>query len=371
MGEILQVNHPTFRPGFIAKTFVTASKPDAELVQELQQEDVSSSDGPDEAAAGREAREIYDELLCGTETDFRKTGFVGLGLKRRPSQTPAHQDAGQSLGFVGDAGPLRENWHIAAQQAASGMFTRTRGRRRPAAFSAPVPSLPSAPQLPTVYYPAPARVDPLERRPPPRAMPSSAQVHAASADSATITAPAVVDARPKRVRFGDVETAEATVAGPAASSEEYVCEVCGVAVAGAAQAAHIRSTLHQFKLQEHLSPAPVFFVPPDSVGYRLMTGRMGWTGAGLGPREQGPTEPVATRVKNDRLGVGAPTRNVLAVTHSTAQRGTHGRSTHVVDFEAPVRGRRKPAVTARRELARRVSRERRRHHAIHDAVYKE
>ena len=151
----------------------------------------------------------------------------------------------------------------------------------------------------------------------------------------------------------------------------FHCELCSMSVPQSQRAAHIRSTVHQFRLHEHESHRPVFFIPEHNIGYRLLADIMGWEGHGLGVRSQGPVEPVRTRVKNDRLGIGAPTRNRLAVTHTTAEHGKHGRSTYSADFEEGSIPRVRTALRSERAVRVRVAaRERRRHRKLHDMVYR-
>jgi len=87
------------------------------------------------------------------------------------------------------------------------------------------------------------------------------------------------------------------------------------------QAKHIYSTLHQFNKQ-HKEPSKVYYLPESNVGYRLMKDTLGWQeDQGLGKENQGNKEPIKTRLKNDRLGLGMKSRYPLRVTHFNT-RGT-------------------------------------------------
>jgi len=88
------------------------------------------------------------------------------------------------------------------------------------------------------------------------------------------------------------------------------------------QAKHINSTLHQFNKQ-HKEPSKVYYLPESNVGYRLMKETLGWQeDQGLGKENQGNKEPIKTRLKNDRLGLGMKSRYPLRVTHFNTRGAT-------------------------------------------------
>lgn len=80
---------------------------------------------------------------------------------------------------------------------------------------------------------------------------------------------------------------------------------------------HATSTLHLFNRQCPMPASPVC-LPEDNRGYQMLQ-QLGWReGSGLGPTGGGPKAPVATLLKQDRLGVGHTTRARARVTHTPA-----------------------------------------------------
>ena len=83
------------------------------------------------------------------------------------------------------------------------------------------------------------------------------------------------------------------------------CELCHVPILRDTWVAHMRSICHQMKrcggTHQYINP----YMKPSSQAYHLMQS-MGWKeGEGLGVKGQGRLEPIATRLKNNRLGIGA------------------------------------------------------------------
>lgn len=75
---------------------------------------------------------------------------------------------------------------------------------------------------------------------------------------------------------------------------------------------HMQSICHQLKRKrgEHVYINP--YMDPNSTMFRVMTD-MGWEeGNGLGADGSGRLEPIPTRLKNNRLGVGAREPKSLA-----------------------------------------------------------
>jgi len=102
----------------------------------------------------------------------------------------------------------------------------------------------------------------------------------------------------------------------------FFCEICQEHIHSVTQAKHIYSTLHQFNKQ-HKEPSKVYYLPESNVGYRLMKETLGWQeDQGLGKENQGNKEPIKTRLKNDRLGLGMKSRYPLRVTHFNTRGGT-------------------------------------------------
>lgn len=83
------------------------------------------------------------------------------------------------------------------------------------------------------------------------------------------------------------------------------CELCNISLENENWQHHIQSICHQFKRHDktHVYVNP--FMNPSSSAFKWMTS-MGWKeGEGLGVEGQGRLEPIPTRLKNNRLGVGA------------------------------------------------------------------
>lgn len=78
---------------------------------------------------------------------------------------------------------------------------------------------------------------------------------------------------------------------------------------------HLRSTVHRFNLQYRPSRGH-YYLNETNVGYRMLKD-MHWTEeVGLGAEGQGRLEPIATRLKNDKKGLGAEVQQPLRVTHT-------------------------------------------------------
>lgn len=83
------------------------------------------------------------------------------------------------------------------------------------------------------------------------------------------------------------------------------CGLCSVQLSDGSWITHMQSICHQLKCKrgEHVYMNP--FMNPNSTMFRVMTD-MGWEeGIGLGADGNGRLEPIPTRLKNNRLGVGA------------------------------------------------------------------
>lgn len=154
----------------------------------------------------------------------------------------------------------------------------------------------------------------------------------------------------------------------------FYCDVCQERVVSspAQVTAHQASALHQYNVQSQAGPRPPqYFIPVSNVGHRMLRDKLGWEGFGLGRDSRGPTEPVRTRVKNDRLGIGVPQRSSLAVTHTTAERGKHGRSTYRADFDPEEKPKKLKLRRAGGVREREVARERQRMSRIRHAIYRD
>ena len=89
------------------------------------------------------------------------------------------------------------------------------------------------------------------------------------------------------------------------SDGSLYCELCHVPILRDTWVEHMRSICHQMKrwngVHKYINP----YMRPSSQAYHLMQS-MGWKeGEGLGVEGQGRLEPIATRLKRNRLGIGA------------------------------------------------------------------
>jgi len=93
----------------------------------------------------------------------------------------------------------------------------------------------------------------------------------------------------------------------------FFCHVCAVEVKGNKKE-HNLSTIHQFNSQFHSADIP-YSIPQSNKGFQLMMKR-GWNPEnGLGPSEQGTTQPIKTVLKRDRQGLGSGKKQKPRVTH--------------------------------------------------------
>jgi len=78
---------------------------------------------------------------------------------------------------------------------------------------------------------------------------------------------------------------------------------------------HNATTLHRFNLNQSPTPRP-FLLDENNAGYRLLV-QAGWNERhGLGRHETGRLQPIKTRLKPDRLGVGRASVQPLRISHS-------------------------------------------------------
>ncbi|KAI9140104.1 hypothetical protein BKA69DRAFT_1125983 [Paraphysoderma sedebokerense] len=102
---------------------------------------------------------------------------------------------------------------------------------------------------------------------------------------------------------------------------EYVilCPDCDVTFTESNIPDHIASIPHQLNRKgesSELKKLPVFGLGKDNKGFQIMQ-RAGWDYTGLGPSEEGRTQPVPTTFKLDRGGLGSKEgRNKRKITHS-------------------------------------------------------
>lgn len=63
-------------------------------------------------------------------------------------------------------------------------------------------------------------------------------------------------------------------------------------------------------------PPPVFAIDKSNIGFQLLK-RNGWKeGSGLGADESGRVAPIATRLKNDKFGIGSGSASKKRITHT-------------------------------------------------------
>ncbi|KAJ3035520.1 G patch domain and ankyrin repeat-containing protein 1 [Rhizophlyctis rosea] len=113
------------------------------------------------------------------------------------------------------------------------------------------------------------------------------------------------------------------VADNMTTADPAYCSICNIHLPNsAAYAAHIAGVAHLVAVGERQEsegiapPRPVYYALNETnVGYRLLRNE-GWDPSfGLGASGEGRTQPISTRVKNDRLGIGVKPRGKRSVTH--------------------------------------------------------
>ncbi|KAI8391444.1 uncharacterized protein BYT42DRAFT_610675 [Radiomyces spectabilis] len=96
------------------------------------------------------------------------------------------------------------------------------------------------------------------------------------------------------------------------------CESCQMALLVSDYRRHLSGTAHQ--VSADLTQAPDYLVLNGSnVGFQMLRSQ-GWQyEEGLGPKGQGRRHPIATVLKQDRLGLGHQRTGRKAVTHSASE----------------------------------------------------
>ena len=83
------------------------------------------------------------------------------------------------------------------------------------------------------------------------------------------------------------------------------CALCTMDIPDGQWIDHSRSICHQYKQKQKVHVYVNPYMNPSSNAFQLMT-KMGWEeGKGLGIKGQGRLQPIATRLKQNHLGVGA------------------------------------------------------------------
>ncbi|KAL6056951.1 G patch domain and ankyrin repeat-containing protein 1, partial [Balamuthia mandrillaris] len=150
-----------------------------------------------------------------------------------------------------------------------------------------------------------------------------------------------------------------------ASSQKH-CDHCDLLVPLPAWGQHLRSALHLFLKNRAAAHRPphYYFLPESNVGYQMMLRRFHWQeekGLGREGRE-GRLDPIATRLKRNRLGVGHRDEEKPRITHV----GVNEVAVREAE-ERRSRGRKRRA--ARRRRKEREEEERKREERIRDAVF--
>jgi hypothetical protein len=173
----------------------------------------------------------------------------------------------------------------------------------------------------------------------------------------------------------------------------FDCAVCNERITSMSESEHTKTTLHLFNLKIEPAHRP-FTICENNTGYRLLQ-QSGWKETGLGKREQGRLQPIKTRLKPDRLGVGKASAMPLRISHSPANptrqlanRLAQVKSTtvasHQVDFFESLRcinvAKRRDAIlqetipsssSSRAVRSRNQQREQLRNQLIHDEIFRD
>ncbi len=160
----------------------------------------------------------------------------------------------------------------------------------------------------------------------------------------------------------------------------FYCSICQEVVHPKIErATHIRSTVHL--INDKYQPGPVYGIPADNVGYQMLIHKYDWEqDRGLGKRGDGRLEPLPTRLKSDRKGVGHAETRPLRITHFPSS--FDGTKLPPCEDKRPMRieGECKKSSAAKKRTNLRISRQQKRaraemekdkEQAIKDAVYNE
>ena len=95
---------------------------------------------------------------------------------------------------------------------------------------------------------------------------------------------------------------------------EY-CEPCEAHYKVNDRRQHLTSVVHLFNTHKNDPPRNPHQLSEDNIGYKIMV-KKGWTSdKGLGPAGTGRKNPIPTRLKKDRYGLGAKVKQKEKVTH--------------------------------------------------------
>ncbi|KAF1805155.1 hypothetical protein V8B55DRAFT_1494033 [Mucor lusitanicus] len=100
------------------------------------------------------------------------------------------------------------------------------------------------------------------------------------------------------------------------TEETIKCESCDMTISKSDYKRHIQGTAHMVSNQAMYPPTPdILTLNGSNVGFRMLQSQ-GWQyEQGLGPDSQGRRHPIATVLKQDRLGIGHQDTGRKVVTH--------------------------------------------------------
>ena len=166
-------------------------------------------------------------------------------------------------------------------------------------------------------------------------------------------------------------SAAATTAPPppaSASGDGIFCDWCAAEVPRDGGEEHLRSTVHRFNMQYRPARGH-YFLNESNAGYRMLKAMHWQEEEGLGAQGQGRLEPIRTRLKNDRIGVGGPSGLPLRVTHDATEVAGQARRRALPTRVPKEEKRRGRAGKGRREQRAAVTEERLHEARLREEVY--
>lgn len=136
------------------------------------------------------------------------------------------------------------------------------------------------------------------------------------------------------------------------SSDMVKCESCNLHIPVESMGRHIRGTAHMVSA-DMLKAPDLLFLNEKNVGFKMLRSQ-GWEyEQGLGATGQGRRHPIATALKQDRLGIGHPESSRKRVTHTWQQVESQHQKKQRKEVLAKPSGK-QIARAARKESKRRV-----------------
>lgn len=151
----------------------------------------------------------------------------------------------------------------------------------------------------------------------PRRVSSADPIVVHSSDSESSAPPSAASV-PSAPTGPTVAAATAHPPPASASADVFLCEWCATEVPRDGAEEHLRSTVHRFNMQYRPARGH-YYLNESNAGYRMLKAMHWQEEEGLGAQGQGRLEPIRTRLKNDRVGVGGPSGMPLRVTHDAAE----------------------------------------------------